>query len=103
VYFYDPASALRRLQVPTLAVLGELDNNIVAHKNRAAWEAALEAGGNSNYTLLIVPNANHLLLEAKIGSNAEMSSLQRFVPTYFTTVHSWLAKRIRGIDTPGHR
>jgi hypothetical protein len=41
---------------------------------------------------------NHLQFEAKIGSNAEMASLQRIVPAYFSTVQSWLAKRIRGFD-----
>ena len=40
LYFYDPAPTLRQLQVPVLALFGELDNNIVAEKNKAAWEAA---------------------------------------------------------------
>jgi pimeloyl-ACP methyl ester carboxylesterase len=96
MYFYDPAPTLRELQVPTLALFGELDNNIVAEKNKAAWEAALKAGGHRDYTLRILPGANHLQLEAKVGSNQEMPSLQRFVPVYFTTVRDWLAKRIRG-------
>ena len=99
-YFYDPARTLRRLHVPTLALFGELDNNIVAEKNEAAWEAALKAGGNRDYTLRIVPQADHLQLEAKIGSNAEMVSLQRFVPAYFTTIQDWLATRIRGFGAP---
>ena len=96
LYFYDPAPTLRRLQIPVLALFGELDNNIVAEKNKAAWETALKASRNQDYTLRILPKANHLLLEAKVGSNAEMPSLQRFVPVYFATVHDWLAKRIRG-------
>lgn len=96
LYFYDPAATLRQLQVPTLALFGELDNNILAEKNRAAWEAALEAGGNRDYTLRILPKANHEMLEAKVGNNAEAASLQRFVPAYFTTIQDWLAKRIRG-------
>jgi pimeloyl-ACP methyl ester carboxylesterase len=75
IYFYDPAPTLRRLQTPTLAIFGALDNNIMAEKNKAA---------------------NHLQLEAKAGSNAEMPSLQRFVPEYATTIHDWLAKRVRG-------
>jgi len=83
-------------KVPTLALFGKLDNNIVAEKNKAAWEAALKAGGNRDYTLRVLPKANHLQLEAKVGSNAEMASLQRFVPTYFSTIQEWLAKRIRG-------
>jgi hypothetical protein len=73
-----------------------LDNNIVAEKNRAAWESALRAGGNRDYTLRVLPRANHIQLAAKVGSNAEMASLQRFVPAYSTTIQDWLAKRIRG-------
>ena len=83
---------------PTLALFGELDNNILAEKNKAAWEAALKAGGNRDYTLRILPKANHAQCEAKIGSNAEMKSLQRFVPAYFTTIQDWLANRIRRFD-----
>jgi hypothetical protein len=36
------------------------------------------------------------MLEAKVGSNAEMKSLQRFVPSYFKAINEWLATRIRG-------
>lgn len=95
-YFYDPAPTLRQLRVPVLALFGELDNNILAEKNKAAWEAALKAGGHRDYTLRILPKANHYQWEAKVGSNAEMVSLQRFVPDYFTTIQDWLATRIRG-------
>jgi pimeloyl-ACP methyl ester carboxylesterase len=101
LYFYDPAPTLRQLHVPTLALFGELDNNIVAEKNKAAWEAALKAGGHRDYTLRILPKANHIQLEAKVGSNAEMASLQRFVPVYFTTIQDWLSKRIRGLRASG--
>ena len=96
VLLYDPAPTIRRLQVPTLAIFGELDNNILAEKNKAAWEAALKAGGHPDYTLKIIPRANHIHLEAKVGNNKEMPTLQRFVPDYFTTIETWLAKRIRG-------
>ncbi len=99
VYFYDPAPALRRLRAPTLALFGELDDNIVAEKNKSAWQRALESGGHPDYTLRILPRANHLQLEATVGSNAEMPSLQRFVPAYFATVEEWLAKRIRGFES----
>src|SRR5207248_4649453 len=81
LYLYDPAPTLRQLKVPTLALFGELDNNILAEKNKAAWEAALKASGNRDYSLRILPNTNHLMLEAKTGNNAEMVSLQRFAPT----------------------
>jgi pimeloyl-ACP methyl ester carboxylesterase len=100
LYFYDPAPTLRQLQVPTLALFGELDNNVLAEKDKAAWAAALKVGGNPDYTLRILPKANHLQLEAKLGTNAEMASLDRFVPVYFTTIQHWLAKRVRGFQAP---
>ncbi len=95
LYFYDPGPALRQLQTPVLALFGELDDNILAGKNKNAWEAALKAANNPDYALRIIPRADHLQLEARIGNNAEMASLQRFAPLYFTTVQDWLAKRIR--------
>jgi pimeloyl-ACP methyl ester carboxylesterase len=98
IYFYDPEPTLRRLQTPTLAIWGELDNNVVAKKNRDAWQTALEAGGNRAHTLVILPKANHALFEAEVGSNAEGPTLQRIVPAYFTTVEQWLAKRLRGFS-----
>jgi len=95
-YFYDPTPTLRQLTVPTLAIWGSLDNNIVADRNTPAWEDALKAAGNRDYALVVLPQANHAMLEATVGSNAETKSLQRFVPAYFTTVHDWLAKHLRG-------
>jgi pimeloyl-ACP methyl ester carboxylesterase len=96
LYFYDPAPTLRRLVIPVLAVFGELDDNILAEKNSEAWDGALKAAGNPHYALRILPKANHLMLEAKVGSNTEMPSLKRFVPTYFTTLQDWLANTISG-------
>jgi hypothetical protein len=77
-----------------------LDNNILAQKNKAAWEAALSAGGNPDYTLRILPKANHIQLEAAVGNNAEIASLRRFAPDYFPAIRDWLAKRIPGFGAP---
>jgi uncharacterized protein len=99
-YLYDPAPTLRQLRTPVLAMFGELDNNIVAGKNKEAWERALKAGAHPDYTLQILPKANHYQWEAKIGTNAEMASLRRFVPEYFTGIECWLANRIRGFEAP---
>ena len=94
--FYDPAPTLRQLRVPTLAIFGELDNNIMAARNKAAWDDALKVSGNPDYTSRVLARANHLQLEARLGTNAENLSLRRFVPEYFETVRTWLAARIRG-------
>ena len=93
LYLYDPRPMLRQLSVPVLAIFGELDNNILPEKNKAAWEAELAAQGHRDYTLQILPRANHIMLEAKTGTNAEMASLRRFVPEYSAIVQEWLVSR----------
>ena len=98
LYLYDPEPTLRRLQTPTLALFGELDDNIVAEKNRAAWESALKKAGNRDYSLRILHSADHVMLEAKVGNNAEEPTFDHFVRDYFTTVQDWLATRIRGFQ-----
>jgi hypothetical protein len=95
---HDPAPVLRQIKLPVLALFGELDNNIVAEKNRSAWEAALKAGGHPDYTLRVLPRANHAMLEGRVGNNAEMKSLQRFVPEYSDVVVAWVAKRVTGVS-----
>jgi pimeloyl-ACP methyl ester carboxylesterase len=94
---YEPGPTLRQLRVPTLAIFGELDDNILADKNKAAWQAALEAGGHPDYTLEILAGASHIQLDMASRTNRSMASAQRFVPAYAATVHQWLAKRIRGL------
>lgn len=98
-YFYDPAPTLARLRIPTLALFGELDDNILAEKNKTAWERALKTSGNRDYTLVVIPKADHLMLEATLGTNREMPRLQRFAPAYFSTFREWLAKRVNGLRT----
>jgi pimeloyl-ACP methyl ester carboxylesterase len=103
LYLHDSGPVLRRLRTPTLALFGERDNNILAEKNRAAWERELKAAGHPDYTLRILSNANHGYLEAKTGSNLEIPSLDRFVPDYRTTILDWLAARLKISPSPPSR
>jgi pimeloyl-ACP methyl ester carboxylesterase len=97
-YFYDPLPALKNVHCPTLALFGELDLNVLPEKNKAKWEAALREGGNRDYTLLILAEGNHVLMEARTGSSEEFPSLQRFLPEYFSTLLTWMSHRIHGFD-----
>jgi pimeloyl-ACP methyl ester carboxylesterase len=97
-YFYDPIPALKNVHCPTLAFFGGLDVNVLPEKNKAKWETALKESGNRDYTLLILAEGNHVLMEAKTGSTEEFPSLQRFLPEYFGTLLTWMSHRIRGFD-----
>jgi pimeloyl-ACP methyl ester carboxylesterase len=99
LYLYDPAPTLRQLRTPVLALFGELDNNVLAEKNKAAWEEALASAGHTDATLRILPKANHIMLEAEIGNNGEMATLRRFVPEYVRTVTEWVMRRVGARDT----
>jgi len=67
-------------------------------KQKPLWEKDLTKGGNRDYSLVVVPKGDHDMLEAEVGSSAEMPRLQRFVPEYSATVLNWLKMRLRGFQ-----
>jgi hypothetical protein len=88
---YDPVPILGRVRVPVLALFGELDLNVVADKNSAIWDSALRNGGNKSYTIKILKNARHGLLEVRTGSDDEVPFVKRVVPDYQTSLIEWLS------------
>jgi hypothetical protein len=91
---FDPRPGLERLRVPILAFFGELDTNVPAAANRARLEAALAVAGNREATIVTLPRANHLFLEARTGASSEIPALERFVPGYFEPMRAWLRGRL---------
>jgi uncharacterized protein len=74
---YDPAPALRALTVPVLAITGERDLQVPARENLAAIRAALEQGGNADFTLAPMPGLNHLMQESVTGSPVEYATIEQ--------------------------
>jgi len=62
--------------------------------NRVAMEQALRKGGNKDYTIVLLPKANHLSIEAQTGSWKEVFQMRRFVPGYHDTIINWIRKRV---------
>ena len=94
---YDPVPALTAVQCPVLAFFGGRDLNVVAEKNRPVWETSLKNGGNRDYSLQIIPDGNHVLMDAHTGTIVEFPSLKTFDPNYSTTLIRWLAHRLPGV------
>jgi len=90
---HDPAPALAKLRVPVLALFGALDRTVLEPKNADRWRAALDKGSAQDYTIRIFPTANHMLLEARTGTDEEYPTLQRFVPEYEPILLRWLQQR----------
>lgn len=93
---YDPAPKLAQLQIPTLAIFGELDAQLVVDENVKAMENAFQTSGNPNAKVEVIPRSNHLLQEAHTGSVAEYPSLDpRFSPLFISTLVGWLNHEVR--------
>jgi hypothetical protein len=67
--------------------------------NRAIFEVALDAADNRDHTLIVVPDAEHVLQVATSGASADVRD--RIAPTVWPTLISWILNRTRGgLDPP---
>ena len=91
---YDPAPVLRELTVPVLAVYGELDTQVPAAMNAAAFSEAIAEADNPDYTVVTLLGANHLFQEAVTGSPSEYAELKpEFVPGFLESVIEWILRQ----------
>lgn len=59
-------------------------------------EEALRAGDHPDYTVLVLPKANHFFITAATGSPAEYASLPKeFVPGFLPLITDWILTRAR--------
>lgn len=92
---HDPAEDWRRVNAPVLALFGGLDVQVEAEQNIPALEAALEAAGNEDVTIVELPNANHLFQNAITGAPSEYPTLeQTYTPEFLPTIIEWLAEHV---------
>jgi hypothetical protein len=77
-----------------LAIFGERDVQVPVALNRDPMEQALKSGGNTAYTIEVMPRANHLYQEAKTGAVQEYTVLKKeFVPELLPLLTSWVLKQ----------
>jgi uncharacterized protein len=72
---YDPASALRHVTCPVLAINGSLDRQVPPDQNLPAIRKAL--AGNQRAEIDELPGLNHLFQTAKTGSPPNMPKSKR--------------------------
>jgi fermentation-respiration switch protein FrsA (DUF1100 family) len=91
---YDPASALKRLTCPVLAINGERDMQVPPKLNLPAIRSALEASGNKNVEVTELPGLNHLFQTAKTGAPNEYAQIEETIsPVALDTITGWILKR----------
>ena len=88
---YDPVPALEQLQVPALAIFGELDLQVPPVSNSAGMEKAFKCSGHENFRIVTLAGANHLFQKATTGSPTEYATLAKeFVPELLPLITGWI-------------
>jgi hypothetical protein len=91
---YDPATALRKVACPVLAINGSLDLQVTPAQNLPAIREALENGGNKHYEVDELPGLNHLFQTAKTGTPSEYGEIEETIsPVALDKMASWILKQ----------
>jgi len=91
---YDPATALRKVTCPVLALDGEKDVQVAPSQNLPAIRKALEDGGNKNFEADEMPGLNHLFQTAKTGAPSEYAEIEETMsPVALDKIANWILKQ----------
>lgn len=92
---YDPAPALRALDVPVLALFGGRDLQVPPAQSKPPLEAAVRAAGHPDSRVIELPGLNHLFQAATTGSPAEYSTIaETMSPAALDLIGGWISERV---------
>jgi fermentation-respiration switch protein FrsA (DUF1100 family) len=97
-YFFktDPATFLRQVHCPVLALAGAKDQQVDPVANIPVIEAALRAGGNTNFTSQVFPGLNHLFQHCTTGDFSEYAVIEEsFAPEVLKVMNDWIHQQVR--------
>jgi pimeloyl-ACP methyl ester carboxylesterase len=98
---YDPAPDWAQVDVPVLGLYGANDVQVVLDQNEPALRDALERGGGTNLTVVVLPDANHLFQASRTGGVTEYSTLApEFTADFLPTLVEWVTEQT-GVDPEG--
>lgn len=94
----NPKDYLEKVKCPVLAITGENDLQCPAAENLPEIEDALKSGGNKDYSVITMPELNHLFQTSKSGSPTEYENIAEIIaPSALEYMNSWIAKKIRNL------
>lgn len=94
---YDPATALKLVKVPVLALSGELDVQTSPRQNLPVIGKTLQEAGNADYTVIEFPKLNHLFQTSATGSITEYEKIEETIaPIVLHTLSEWILERTSG-------
>jgi pimeloyl-ACP methyl ester carboxylesterase len=89
---YDPATTLRRVRTPTLALFGTLDRNVDVGYSAPAFKAYFKEAGMSDFSERLFVDAGHTLEVSATGYYNQPALPRRLVP-YMSVTIAWLQAR----------
>ncbi|HUK31718.1 MAG TPA: alpha/beta fold hydrolase [Candidatus Acidoferrum sp.] len=91
---YDPATSLRLVKCPVLAIDGSKDLQVPPELDLAAIRKALESGGNKHVETDELAGLNHLFQTANTGAPTEYADIEETIaPVALEKIGSWLLKQ----------
>lgn len=90
---YDSRPTLRKVKIPVLAINGEKDLQVAAKANLDAIAAALKEAGNKDFSVVLLPQLNHLFQTSKTGLPTEYGEIEETIsPIALKTMSDWILK-----------
>lgn len=99
VYFlrYKPDNYLSKVNVPVLAINGDLDVQVSAKENLGGIEKSLKKAKNKQFEIVEFPYLNHLLQTAKTGAVSEYGEIEETIsPLVLEKVAKWIKSLKKG-------
>jgi len=88
----DPSEVWTQVRVPTLAMWGALDGNVPVERSREVLQTALLEAGNTDFELLVFPQAGHgIWLEREPDAPWDWP---RQAPGYHAAIVQWVSEHI---------
>jgi pimeloyl-ACP methyl ester carboxylesterase len=93
---FDIRPTLRQVHCPVLALNGSKDCQVPPNENLGGIERELKAGGNTNYTLQVLPGLNHLFQTCETGATSEYVKIDETMsPLALQTISDWIITQTR--------
>ncbi len=92
---HDPATVLRKVSCPVLALNGELDLQVPSKANLDAIAKALKVAENADYTTRAFPGLNHLFQHCETGLITEYGEIEEtFSVEVLEVMSAWIRLRV---------
>ncbi|MCX7909164.1 MAG: alpha/beta hydrolase [Ignavibacteria bacterium] len=89
----NPIDFLSKIKCPTLLIFAEKDQQVPLESNISKFRKHIK---KKNFTVAVIPNANHLFQKCKTGQVFEYGILpKKFAPNFIETISNWLRSNLQ--------